>query len=183
MGRFFQRGVPIWSLSQNGRQNLRMAGRMPVVMIIYQYSLNNKHQDYSSSSACHFDILPAFLRRAFLETLNGLGELLYSTGYWSTTGDIIISLFQREEEAFEGCSENIIQYLDNEISSCVTTNMAGLNPLWDIEDRRRWGLRRWGHDFEDMRLWGQATLRTCDFEDKNFEHDKLWQNCQKFFKN
>ena len=81
MGRFFQRGVPIWSLSQNGRQNLRMAGRMPVVMIIYQYSLNNKHQDYSSSSACHFDILPAFLRRAFLETLNGLGELLYSTGY------------------------------------------------------------------------------------------------------
>ena len=127
MGRFFQRGVPIWSLSQNGRQNLRMAGRMPVVMIIYQYSLNNKHQDYSSSSACHFDILPAFLRRAFLETLNGLGELLYSTGYWSTTGDIIISLFQREEEAFEGCSENIIQYLDNEISSCVTTNMAGLN--------------------------------------------------------
>ena len=40
--------------------------------------------------------------------------------------------------------------------------------LWDIEDRRHWGQRRWGQDIEDRRHWGQATLRTGDFEDKHF---------------
>ena len=36
--------------------------------------------------------------------------------------------------------------------------------LWDNED-----VRRWGRDFEDMRLWGHATLRTDDFEDKYYK--------------
>ena len=59
MDRFFQWGLPIWSLFQNGRQNLRMAGRRAVVMMILPVFI--KHQDYSSS-ACHFEILPDFLK-------------------------------------------------------------------------------------------------------------------------
>ena len=33
-------------------------------------------------------------------------------------------------------------------------------PLWDIEDRRRWGHNVEDSDIEDRQRWGQATLRT-----------------------
>ena len=102
MGRFFQGG----SLSEICGQNLRNVGRTAVVIIIcYQYSLNIK------TTAHIFEILTTFFRKAFLEILNGLGELLYCT-----VTPLVKSLFQREEET----AAQLIQYLDNEISSCVT---------------------------------------------------------------
>ena len=39
-------------------------------------------------------------------------------------------------------------------------------PLWDIEDRRRWGHNVEDSDIEDRQRWGQATLRTGDAEDR-----------------
>ena len=39
-------------------------------------------------------------------------------------------------------------------------------PLWDIEDRRRWGHDVEDSDIEDRRRWGQTTLRTGDVEDR-----------------
>ena len=102
MGCFFQGG----SLSEICGQNLRNVGRTAVVIIIcYQYSLNIK------TTAHIFEILTTFFRKAFLEILNRLGELLYCT-----VMPLVKSLFQREEET----AAQLIQYLDNEISSCVT---------------------------------------------------------------
>ena len=99
---FFQGG----SLSEICGQNLRNVGRTAVVIIIcYQYSLNIK------TTAHIFEILTTFFRKAFLEILNRLGELLYCT-----VMPLVKSLFQREEET----AAQLIQYLDNEISSCVT---------------------------------------------------------------
>ena len=69
-----------------------------------------EHEDYSSSAHI-FEILTTFFRKAFLEILNGLGELLYCT-----ITPLVKSVFQREEET----AAQLIQYLDNEISSCVT---------------------------------------------------------------
>ena len=94
------------SLSEICGQNLRNVGRTAVVIIIcYQYSLNIK------TTAHIFEILTTFFRKAFLEILNGLGELLYCT-----VMPLVKSLFQREEET----AAQLIQHLDNEISSCVT---------------------------------------------------------------
>ena len=102
MGRFFQGG----SRSEICGQNLRNVGRTAVVIIIcYQYSLNIK------TTAHIFEILTTFFRKAFLEILNRLGELLYCT-----VMPLVKSLFQREEET----AAQLIQHLDNEISSCVT---------------------------------------------------------------
>ena len=39
-------------------------------------------------------------------------------------------------------------------------------PLWDIEDRRRWGHDVEDSDIEDRRRWGQTTLRTGNAEDR-----------------
>ena len=110
MGRFFQGG----SLSEICGQNLRNVGRTAVVMIIYyQYSLNIK------TTAHIFEILTTFFRKAFLEILNRLGELLYCS-----VMPLVKSLFfQREEET----AAQLIQYLNNEISSCVTIKMTCQN--------------------------------------------------------
>ena len=106
---FFQGG----SLSEICGQNLRNVGRTAVVMIIYyQYSLNIK------TTAHIFEILTTFFRKAFLEILNRLGELLYCT-----VMPLVKSLFQREEET----AAQLIQYLNNEISSCVTIKMTCQN--------------------------------------------------------
>ena len=98
---FFQGG----SLSEICGQNLRNVGRTAVVIICYQYSLNIK------TTAHIFEILTTFFRKALLEILNRLGELLYCT-----VMPLVKSLFQREEET----AAQLIQHLDNEISSCVT---------------------------------------------------------------
>ena len=42
-------------------------------------------------------------------------------------------------------------------------------PLWDIEDRRRWGHNVEDSDIEDRQRWGQATLRT-----DNVEYRRRW---------
>ena len=106
---FFQGG----SLSEICGHNLRNVGRTAVVMIIYyQYSLN------INTTAHIFEILTTFFRKAFLEIMNGLGELLYCT-----VTPLVKSLFQREEET----AAQLIQYLDNEISSCVTIKMTCQN--------------------------------------------------------
>ena len=106
---FFQGG----SLSEICGQNLRNVGRTAVViMICYQYSLNIK------TTAHIFEILTTFFRKAFLEILNRLGELLYCT-----VMPLVKSLFQREEET----AAQLIQYLNNEISSCVTIKMTCQN--------------------------------------------------------
>ena len=45
-------------------------------------------------------------------------------------------------------------------------NRATYWPLWDIEDRRRWGHDVEDSDIEDRRRWGQTTLRTGNAEDR-----------------
>ena len=109
-GPFFPGGG---SLSEICGQNLRNVGRTAVVIIIcYQYSLNIK------TTAHIFEILTTFFRKAFLEILNRLGELLYCT-----VMPLVKSLFQREEET----AAQLIQYLNNEIPSCVTIKMTCQN--------------------------------------------------------
>ena len=52
--------------------------------------------------------------------------------------------------------------------------------LWDIEDRRHWGQRRWEHGIEDMRLWGhdfEDMLWGLDFEDMRLWGQTLWNVC------
>ena len=142
MGRFFQGGganlvtFSKWQAeSQNGGQKGR-SNEWYIILPVF-----TKHQDYSSS-ACHFEILPAFLRNAFLDTLNRLWKLLYCT-----EAPLVISLFQREEKAAALCiwglhwkrPTNIFgQYSD--ISSGETTNMIkcegpSKDPLCSVDKR------------------------------------------------
>ena len=77
------------------------------------------------------------------------------------------------------------------LTNLATFCSAYLGTLWDVEDRWLWGQGRWGQatlrtcDFEDRWLWGQATLRTKYFEDMrlwgqstlrtgDFEDRRLW---------
>ena len=72
-------------------------------------------------------------------------------------------------------------------SWCIQQVVHALGIIWCVLTMGRWGhatlrtwrwghnvedtalrTQRWGHNFVDRRLWGHATLRTCDFEDKHF---------------
>ena len=113
--------------------------------------------------------------RCYLSCLNGIGPQIP----W------IVSFLQREIKRHDLTKKD-----SPNSSHSPTMGQWGRTTVrtrrWghDFEDRRLWDRRLWGQttlrqttlrtdDFEDRRLWGQATLRTGDFEDKilkKFQH-------------